>query len=248
MEKEKDSTSIGIEGSVETNGGHIAGRDVFNIVLNLMQENLPENDPLPKELEKTLDSLKTLIGTLRAWKEVHNALDETRSRFDQFKHPIEWATSRKQVVAHKSIKLTWRPVVSKISYFQNRITEASRIEEDFLYSSITPYEDRYDDVIECKKKCFILIDLSKDINLHIEDSYKHHSSHYFSSEYEFAIQNIKSKLGLRNNWWLHLTDLTDELDNNISESMYIADKVLRSTADYLQEFSQIAFGVKGAKR
>lgn len=45
----------------------------------------------------------------------------------------------------------------------------------------------------------------------------------FLSRIQHTIQNIKSRLGLRNHWWLHLTDLTDELDNNLAKSMYIAD-------------------------
>jgi hypothetical protein len=244
MDDIDEPSRINIAGSAATGGGHIAGRDVFNIVLNYMQEKLP-NDPLPKEFEKKLDSLRTLIGTLRAWKEVHNSLDEIRSRFDQFKHPIEWANSRKQVVAHKNIKLYWRPVVSKVDIFQNRIAEVSKIEDNFSYKSLLPYEDRYDDVVECKKKSYVLIDLSKNINLHMGDSYNLYSKQLFSPSYEHTIQNIKSKLGLRNHWWLYLTDLTDEMDNNLSESMYIADKILRSTADYLHEFSQSTFGNTG---
>lgn len=243
MEKEKDSASIGIEGYVETNGGHIAGRDVFNIVLNTIQEKLPKLDPLPKEMENALNSLEILIDTLKAWKEVHNALDEIRSKFDQYKHPMDSANYRKQLITHKRVKLYWRPVKSKVEHFENRIEEAMTVEKDFSlrkteFDKQNKYKDREDDVVECRKKSFVLINISNDL----EDAI---NSTSLTPNYEYLLQSIKLKIGLEYHWWHNLSSLTDELDNNITEAMYLSDKLLRDSADRLFNFSQTYLIIKG---
>lgn len=97
--------------------------------------------------------------------------------------------------------------------------------------------------MECRKKSFLLIDISRDLDLHLEDIAN--SQNPLATNYGYLFQNVKMKIGLENHWWHHLLNLTDELDNNITESMYLSDKLLRNSADYLYEFSQTVFGVKG---
>lgn len=237
-------SEINIGGSVETSGGHIAGRDIFNIAINIIQEYLPKDDTLPQELEDAFKTLKILIVTLRAWKEVHNSLDEIRSKFDSYRLSIELADKKKQVVDYKSIKRQWRPIFGAIDVFHYRVKESNLKEEAFFHSSITSYIDREDDVFMTEKKSLSLIILSKDINSHIMDTYALYSKQILSPEHEHVLQNLKRKLGVRNNWWVELTELTDELDDLITSSMYLTDKLLRSTADYLFEFSQNYFNHK----
>lgn len=236
--------SISIRGSADTGGGNIVGRDslnIFNLAINLAQDKLPKGDPFPQRLEQSFSSLQILLSTLRAWKEVHNGLDNLRSKFDQFRYPIERAHAKRQVIDYKSIKLYWRPVIESVRGFEKHQKKASEAEEVFLNNDLIPYqEDRDDDVLMEKQKGHGLIDLAQHLDVHIIETYSQ-SLQFLSPEHEFALQNIKRKLGLRNHWWHQITDLTDELDSYITESMYLSDKLLRASAEYLSEFYKAQF-------
>jgi len=238
---ESDTSTIDVGGSLSTGGGDVAGRDVINIVLNTIEQQMPKSN-VSREFKNTLITLEILIETLKAWKEVHNALDEIRSKFDQFKLPIASATYRRQMLPHKSVKLYWRPVLGKVEHFENRIHEVVEIEKKFskskIYDKQLVYTDRENDVVECRKKGFLLIDLSKNVESVIVSTSP-------MSQQKYLIESMKMKIGFDNFWWMNLSNLADELDNNITEAMYISDKLLRESAEMLYKFSQRQLAIKG---
>lgn len=238
---ESDTSTINVGGSLSTRDGDVAGRDVINNVYNFIEKQMPKSN-LPREFKKTLTTLDILIETLKAWKEVHNALDEIRSKFDQYKLPIASASYRRQMIPHKSIKLYWRPVFGKVEHFEHRVQNVVDVEQKFSKSPIFNkqfiYLDRENDVVECRKKSFLLVDISKNVESVIAVS-----SPMTNGKYLF--ENVKMKIGIDNFWWNNLSILTDELDNNITEAMYISDKLLRESAELLYKFSQTYLAIRG---
>lgn len=238
---ESDTSTIDIGGSLSTDGGDVAGRDVINIVLNTIEKQLPKSH-VAREFRKTLTTLEILIEALKAWKEVHNALDEIRSKFDQYKLPIALASFRRQMIPHRSINLYWRPVFGKVAHFEHRIQNAASVEQRFSQSSIfnknNTYQDRENDVAECRKKGFLLIDISKNIESAI-------TQYRPLTNGKLLFENIKLKIGVENFWLSNLSTLNDELDHTITEAMYISDKLLRESAEMLYDFSRTYMAVKG---
>jgi nucleoside phosphorylase len=223
--------------------GNYARRDLLEIIQSVIQKHLPSEDPLPIQLEKLLEEFRILISTLRAWKEVHNSLDEARSRFDQYKESIELAISERNILSAEKVKRHWLPVDGKISTFDSRLTGALSSENMFS-STMTKeeYRDRQDDVAECNKKGLLILELTKSINDHLGLRGRIANNYDELSRYGLLVSKIKYKIGFADPWWKNLIDKTYDFNNVLTESMYLADKILRSSADRLYDLSQNSFG------
>jgi len=229
------TSGIDIERSLNTQGGDVAGGNIFKIILNIAQQQMGKDDPRSSELRNHFNVLTTLIIALKSWKEVHNSLDEIRSRFDQFNERVEHAHIKRQPIPFDTLRHAWRPVKGIVDSYNECLSEALQTEPSF--NSIHPQHQligRKGDVSTWHLKSLALIDLCDDLNRHLWFSREPSPLFVFNeTQLELILLEVRWKFGHSHPWWRILYELSDDIDSKLTENMYLADKILRSTAERL---------------
>ena len=112
-----------IQGSASTGGGDFVNRDkIVNQyvqvdlakVLDALKQALPAGDPAGQQLVAVLRGFQELHILLRAWKELHNGLNDVTNALDQFTHEVERLDVSQTAPDARRLSRLWRPIRQKV--------------------------------------------------------------------------------------------------------------------------------------
>ncbi len=150
------SGGVGVNGEQVSVGGDVTGRDkitqvqgdavqgdkIVNLVqldvqklVETLKQALPDDDPLPAHLVRTLREFRDYHARLYEWKEVHNVLNDVIFVFDQFSREVERRDASGQPGDLRSMARAWRPVKQKIDLMRSTALTLQVIESPLVESA-----------------------------------------------------------------------------------------------------------------
>ncbi len=235
--------SIEVDGSVNTGGGDIVGRDKIyqgldiNELVAALKRAFPNNDPRPEEFRQTISSFQSYHEQLYEWKELHNCLDEILNAFGQFSSQIERSDAEKRPTDLAHLRNLWRPVSNQVDVLLDFAGAIKIIGQPFrmLENHEMTGEKWAVEVNSLRRAINNRLRLGTD-----EQPFTARQEPIFSK----MMQRIQVTLGIRPVWWSELYELTHSFNDASYRHMHLADKKLRETASELFNLSTVRLGGK----
>lgn len=232
---------VEIDGSVNTGGGDIVGRDKVYQGLDVgelveaLKRAFPYGDQRPEVFRQTIARLQEYHTALYEWKELHNALDEILSAFGQFSAQVERSDAEKWPGDLASLRNLWRPVSSQVDSLLEFGASIKVIGQ--------PFRVLADRSTTGEKWAVEVHALRTAINqrLHLgtgQAALAEGRDSFFGQ----VLQSTGGLLGIRPGWWTELYELTHAFGDAAYRHMHLADKKLRETANELYQLSSTNLG------
>lgn len=225
---------LGINGNVISGGGDIAGviyKEGINIdeLANALKKVFPKNDPRPEQFRNSLEQLQKFHQTLFEWKELHNALDEIITSFDQFSSEIHRYSLINKMPLKSTLRDLWYPVSDKVEILLEFAKNIDLIGKR--------YSDDNGDLAG-ERWAVKISDLHSHINLQLDLN----EASSFSTRSPNLGNTMNYLWGRKPDWWITLYELNNEFNHVANSQMHFADRKLRETANKLYTLSQSIFG------
>lgn len=232
---------VEIDGSVNTSGGDIVGRDKIyqgldiNELVAALTRAFPRDDPRPEEFRQTISSFQAFHEQLYEWKELHNCLDEILNAFGQFHSQIERSDAERKPADLANLRNLWRPVSSQVDTLLEYAQTIKTIGQPFRL--LENHE------MTGEKWAVEVNSLRRAINNRLRLS-------TVDQQYAVRRESLLNKLsqqielffGIRPVWWSELYELTHTFNDAAYRHMHMADKKLRETASQLFNLSTQRLG------
>ncbi len=235
--------SVEVDGSVNTGGGDIVGRDKIyqgldiNELVTALKSAFPRDDPRPEEFRQTITSFQAFHEQLYEWKELHNCLDEILNAFGQFYSQMERSDAEKKPVDLASLRNLWRPVSGQVDALVEYAQTIKTIGQ--------PFRLLENNEMTGEKWAVEVNSLRRAIN---------HRLHLSTDQLPFTARPepllskvtlvIQQFFGIKPLWWNELYELTHTFSDAAYRHMHMADKKLRETASELFILSTQRLGGK----
>ena len=233
--KKKLNGVMSIDGDVSSGGGDVASVIYKGInsdeLISAFKRAFPKNDPRPEELRNALKELRKHHHKLYEWKELHNALDEILSAFEQFKSEIQQVDAKNTVPQVKSLRNLWRAVSVRVDGLRDFGKRIQFIGVQLEESKEGMQGEQWAVEIIAKRN-----QISAQLGLG--------ENNFSRPDFSSPDSNFRRlfRLGIKSVWWDDLFDFTNAFNHLIYSQMYLADKKLRESADALYTFSSSVFG------